>query len=558
MEEDDEVLKVLAEQLGDFVECVGGAEEASCLIVPLGSLATVEETLVRDKAVESASKIIRELSTSSILNHVIPILLKLVQGDWFTARVSACALIAPTYQALMSRSGSTPSDEIASSKSLLRSWIQILAKDDTPMVRRAISNQLSSLASTLEPEFCVSDLFPLFTMLIADDNDSVRLIATSACFSMGSVAKALSTPEGASCLAQVFEIIKASTADKSWRVRNEVSKQMASYLPLFSPEQLHREVLPCVPKLLQDPEADVRCTMTESLPAVLLVLGYATYLETIHVCLVRNLSDLAPHVRSVTGSTLMIVAREAPHDVSAKILPLLLNYSLKDSSAETKLKVLDNVPSLLESIKKSDLVFIKTQFIPALIQLGSDPMWRVRERIIQTLPFISSIIGVEPFEQTCLALYLSSYQDQVNAVRSAATSNVLQLTNILGLEWTLQKLLPKLIELFKRDKNSYLLRITVLYAFRSLIVVEPSLIEKKLPTIPDVLVNFVLDSFQDPVPNVRSVAVQILRDAARDKVIPEGLLVTVKAQLAKIVESEKDWDTKFFATKALSFIETGN
>ena len=43
----------MAEQLGTFTPLVGGAEHVNCLLPPLESLATVEETIVRDKAVES-------------------------------------------------------------------------------------------------------------------------------------------------------------------------------------------------------------------------------------------------------------------------------------------------------------------------------------------------------------------------------------------------------------------------------------------------------------------------------------------------------------------------
>ena len=48
-----QVLLALAEQLGTFTPLVGGAEHVNCLLPPLESLATVEETIVRDKAVES-------------------------------------------------------------------------------------------------------------------------------------------------------------------------------------------------------------------------------------------------------------------------------------------------------------------------------------------------------------------------------------------------------------------------------------------------------------------------------------------------------------------------
>lgn len=43
--DEDEVLLALAEQLGQFITLVGGPEFAYCLLPPLESLATVEETV---------------------------------------------------------------------------------------------------------------------------------------------------------------------------------------------------------------------------------------------------------------------------------------------------------------------------------------------------------------------------------------------------------------------------------------------------------------------------------------------------------------------------------
>jgi serine/threonine-protein phosphatase 2A regulatory subunit A len=49
VEDDDEVLLVMAEALGSFVDLVGGPAHAVCLIEPLGALAAVEETVVREQ-----------------------------------------------------------------------------------------------------------------------------------------------------------------------------------------------------------------------------------------------------------------------------------------------------------------------------------------------------------------------------------------------------------------------------------------------------------------------------------------------------------------------------
>ena len=49
MEDEDEVLTALSEELGNFVEYVGGPEYGHVLLSPLENLAAIEEPLVRDK-----------------------------------------------------------------------------------------------------------------------------------------------------------------------------------------------------------------------------------------------------------------------------------------------------------------------------------------------------------------------------------------------------------------------------------------------------------------------------------------------------------------------------
>lgn len=49
VEDEDEVLTALSEELGNFVEYVGGPEWGHVLLSPLENLAAIEEPLVRDK-----------------------------------------------------------------------------------------------------------------------------------------------------------------------------------------------------------------------------------------------------------------------------------------------------------------------------------------------------------------------------------------------------------------------------------------------------------------------------------------------------------------------------
>ena len=92
-----QVLLALAEQLGTFTPLVGGKDHVHCLLPPLESLATVEETIVRDKAVESLRQIAAEHSPADLEAHFVPLVKRLAGGDWFTSRTSACGLFASAY-----------------------------------------------------------------------------------------------------------------------------------------------------------------------------------------------------------------------------------------------------------------------------------------------------------------------------------------------------------------------------------------------------------------------------------------------------------------------------
>ena len=97
-EDEDEVVVALAEELGGFVDLVGGAEHASILVEPLEVLAGVEETVVRDRAVDSLQKVVAVVP--NVDDVMVPLAKRLAEGDWFTSRVSVCALFASIYSKL--------------------------------------------------------------------------------------------------------------------------------------------------------------------------------------------------------------------------------------------------------------------------------------------------------------------------------------------------------------------------------------------------------------------------------------------------------------------------
>jgi serine/threonine-protein phosphatase 2A regulatory subunit A len=73
-DDEDEVLLAQAEQLGGFVPFIGGPQYAHLLLPLLETLSTVEETVVRDKAVESLNKVGAQLPESHLAEHFVPLL----------------------------------------------------------------------------------------------------------------------------------------------------------------------------------------------------------------------------------------------------------------------------------------------------------------------------------------------------------------------------------------------------------------------------------------------------------------------------------------------------
>lgn len=113
------------------------------------------------QAIESAGAVIRGLDSSTVVEHAVPLVQRLTQGDWFTARVSACGLFAVTY----AQAGD------ASARATLRSLFTTLCQDDTPMVRRAASKAIGAFASVVEKDAVLAELLPLFNTLAGDDQD---------------------------------------------------------------------------------------------------------------------------------------------------------------------------------------------------------------------------------------------------------------------------------------------------------------------------------------------------------------------------------------------------
>lgn len=155
----------MAEELGKFVEVVGGPPHAHLLLCPLESLATVDEASVRDMAVRSICSVVEVMDAGHVVEHFVPVLRRLVTRDWwvferfrmdgsvaltrpatrrepafsrFTSRIASCNLFQAGYPRVP-----------AEIQGEMRGMFGQLCRDDTPMVRKAASAALGGFASVV-------------------------------------------------------------------------------------------------------------------------------------------------------------------------------------------------------------------------------------------------------------------------------------------------------------------------------------------------------------------------------------------------------------------------
>lgn len=205
-DDDDDVLLAMAEELANLIEHVGGGEHCACLLGPLEVLATVEESLVRERAVLSAAAVAAAMPAAALEKSYVPLVTRLASRDWFTARISACGMFAVAHARLS-----------APAQAGLRAVFAKLCKDDTPMVRRVAAANLAALAAECSAEVCQEELVPLFANIAMDDQDSVRLQTVGNCVALAS---ALAPDEAH---AKVLPVLLETVRDRSWRVRWSVA-----------------------------------------------------------------------------------------------------------------------------------------------------------------------------------------------------------------------------------------------------------------------------------------------------------------------------------------------
>ncbi|XP_029668414.1 LOW QUALITY PROTEIN: serine/threonine-protein phosphatase 2A 65 kDa regulatory subunit A alpha isoform-like [Formica exsecta] len=301
--DEDEVLLALAEQLGTFTPLVGGPEYVHCLLPPLESLATVEETVVRDKAVESLRNIVSQHSPADLEEHFVPLVQRLASGDWFTSRTSACGLFSVCYPRVS-----------PAIKAELRNHFRSLCQDDTPMARRSAASKLGEFAKVVEIEYLKSDLIPMFVILAQDEQDSVRLLVVEACVSIAALLQQEDVEQF------VMPTLRQCASDQSWR-KKCVNKDIGI-------QQLSQSLLPAIVELAEDSKWRVRLAIIEYMPLLAGQLGVEFFDEKLNSLCMTWLVDHVYAIREAATLNLKkLVEKFGPEWAQNTVIPKVLAMS---------------------------------------------------------------------------------------------------------------------------------------------------------------------------------------------------------------------------------------
>ncbi|PJF20102.1 hypothetical protein PSACC_00080 [Paramicrosporidium saccamoebae] len=540
LDEEDEVLTALAEEITSLLEYVGGAPHGYILLPLLEGLVSAEETYVRNTALDAFELIIKDMPEAHLKEHLTPAIQRLASGDWFSKKSSASVLIV----ALSSRVNEASEMEMSVKQAIMTEALRMfaaLAVDETPLVRKAVANNLVKLIPLVDVSIRDQQLNTLCSQLAADPQDSVRLLAVEP---VTVLMEKCSMVE----FNALVPLFLALASDNSWRIRFMVAKLYGRLAAaLVNGNNASVNVLDIYCALMRDAEAEVRSAACSQITSVSSVIPASITEDKIISSARTLLSDPSAHVRAALALQLNQVSKVLGSDSSVKlVLPMVLQL-LRDESSDVRLNVISRLEVIVEVIGIDQLA---ASLLPAIVALAEDRQWRVRQTIIEYIPELSSHLGRAFFEEKLAKLAISWLNDAVFAVRETAVDSVKRIIQQFGSEWTVNSgLLQQLLE-YAQHRN-YLRRMTLLSALsQTCCVVETPVITAQFVPILEKLAS-------DPIANVRFNVAKALQAIVPILIAASECNEVLRAPIVPMLQElqrDADSDVRDHATLALNII----
>jgi serine/threonine-protein phosphatase 2A regulatory subunit A len=523
---DDEFLFCMAKQYAVLADYINGQDEL--LIDPLEHLASQEETVIRDQAIQSLCTIV-EKRPALVADYLVPTLHRLsTKSDFFTARVSACALFPTVYR--------FANDD---QKETLRKAYMTICADDTPMVRRAAAHKMKEFVSVCEKQDLLADMMTAYKQLSQEDTqDTIRVACVHTTLV---IAKMLNADENRT---HTVSVIKEAGEDRSWRVRLTVAKNFDQLCAAFGPEITNSILLPVIVTLMKDHEQEVRKEAVRIIENCLLMPQPLTadQLQTSILPMFQTLGlDAAQPVRAALAQVLGPVAKALGRDVTQRQLLPLIQDLMKDELHDVRLNIVSHAGLLCEVLGVDGLVHSLLHTIQSLIM---DNHWRIRQSVVEQVPKLAKLFGVDMFQSKLEALFLSSLRDSVHSVRQAAIVNLKEIAETFSSHWTVEHLMPKIMEQYSQSAG-YANRVTTLQVLPQVSSVMNA------EQIAGLIVPLLIKATKDSVPNVRFCACRTITWVLEKHTLASKEVNSLIMPTLLELEHDSDSDVQYFAQRAL-------
>jgi len=177
-----------------------------------------------------------------------------------------------------------------------------------------------------------------------------------------------------------------------------------------------------------------------------------------------------------------------------------------------------------------------------------DNHWRIRQSVVEQVPKLAKLFGIEMFQSKLEALFLSSLRDSVHSVRQAAIQHLEEIAATFGSQWTVEHLLPKIVEQYSQSAG-YANRVTTLHVLPKVSTVMSA------DQIQQFIIPLLIKATRDSVPNVRFCACRTICWCIENCNLGTTLVTgTIKPTLQEL-EQDSDCDVQYYAQQTLAIID---
>lgn len=517
--DDDEVIFGLA----DGLITLSNYYPPNRLLPPYEKLLASEETIVRDKTVESFLKMCRKLDRSETASIIIPFVLKLTSNQSFGTKMSVLSIMTEIFPVL------APEE-----KKIFLEKLGALFAEESLILRRNLAGKLGKICQYLPKEILTGEIFNHFKNLTNDDSDSVRIITIE---SLIELARVFNDDDNKT---YVIPLIIQMTGDKSWRVRHHLAKSFANLAEAVGKDISDTSLISIFSTLLRDPENEVRIAAVQSLKKFVLCLN-VDKIPQIFAYLQSLAKDTMPLVRMGVCEVLQVVlvqdVDQMGKDVSkTKILPIVAEL-VGDKDTEVKIETMKILPLWTKWVGPFVIEQIGSGGLAVVLESNN---WRIRMAILDA--FIAMAIelkNLKIFDKFVKKVVIGGIHDKVFQVRKQVIKSLPKMAGFLDDATTTDVFFKEYAKILGDATQFYIFKISSLYGLEAVM----SVLQNK-DKLKDQYLKLLSKATEDPNVNIRYVAVKILTNSAKQKPYSE-LMEVVRKMVAKLKDVEKDGEIKF-------------